>query len=156
MQNGRHLLRKVHMTPSVYFTHAEKTMPSDQSVLIILKENQAQSKVKNNYSLYRYKRLRQTGSFLFGISILLQQCLYSDTSTKQIHSNTDFPSNQFHPGYPGHPINNEIRENVNQDHSAEILGSELNLNHNFRRHRSWVSKDGRSFLHMSCCEPLIL
>lgn len=56
MQSGRHLLRKVHMTPSVYFTHAEKTMPSEQSVLIILKENQAQSKVKNNYSLYRYKR----------------------------------------------------------------------------------------------------
>lgn len=46
----------VHMTSSVYFTHAEKTTPSDQSVLLILKASQAQHKVKNHYSLYRYKR----------------------------------------------------------------------------------------------------
>lgn len=44
MQNERHLLRKVSMTSSVYFTHAEKTAPLDQSILIILKESKAQHK----------------------------------------------------------------------------------------------------------------
>lgn len=115
MQNGRHLLRKVSMTSSVYLTHAEKTAPFDQSVLIILKERKARHKelLKIITLHIDTKDNARQGHFylesvFFSSTVSIQTLALSRYAQLliflQIHLILD----------PSHQIKTENRENVNQ------------------------------------------
>lgn len=147
MQNGRHLLKKVSMTSSVYFPLTEKTAPFGHSILIILKESKAQHKelLKIIILCIDTKDNARQGYFY------LESVFFSSIISIQTQHWADmlkywFSFQSISSWIPVTQLKLKVDKMWLKDHSAEILGSEFNFScYNFRRHRLYISKTERNF-----------